>query len=59
MLKDFQQVLVFHVRRQGNCPAHLLAQHTRSVVSFVTWIEENPTLIELALIQDVIFLSSS
>ena len=59
MLKDFQQVLVSHVRRQGNCPAHLLAQHIMSVVSFVIWIEENPTFIELALIQDVLFLSSS
>ena len=58
-LKDFQQVLVSHVRRQGNRPAHLLAQHSMSVVSFVIWIEENPTFIELALIQDVIFLSSS
>ena len=58
-LKDFQQVLVFHVRRQGNHLAHLLAQHSMSVISFVTWIKENPTFIELALIQDVIFLSSS
>ena len=58
-LKDFQQVLVSHVRRQGNRPTHLLAQLTMSVVSFVIWIEENPTFIELALIQDVIFLYSS
>ena len=35
-LKDFWQVLVSHVRRQGNCLAHPLAQHARSVVSFVT-----------------------
>ena len=35
-LKDFWQVLVSHVRRQGNCLAHPLAQHARSVVSFAT-----------------------
>ena len=33
--RDFQQVLVSHMRRQDNRPAHLLAQHVRSVVNFV------------------------
>ena len=38
---------------------HILAQYAKNVVSYVTWIEETPSIIELALAQDVLFLSSS
>ena len=42
--------MVTHERRQGNYPTHLLAQHNKNIVSYITWIKENPTIIELALI---------
>ena len=58
-LKDFRKVQVSHIRRQGNCPAHILVQSARNLVGFVAWIEENPTVIELVLAQDVMCLSSS
>ena len=58
-LQDFRQVHISHVRWQGNRPTHILAQYTWNIVSYVTWIEENPNMIELALAQDVLFLFSS
>ena len=48
-IKDFRGVQVSHIRRQGNHPAHILAQYVRNLVSFVVWIEENPIMIESAL----------
>ena len=42
--------MVTHVRRQDNRPTYLLAQHNKNIVSYITWIKENPTIIELALI---------
>ena len=50
-----------HVRRQGNRPAHILAKHAKDIVNsdnFVTWIEENSSLIESAIAHDVLNLSS-
>ena len=50
------------MRRQGNKPAHILAKHSKDIVNsdnFVTWIEENPSLIELAITHDVLNLSLS
>ena len=35
-LKDFRRVQVSHIRKQGNHPAHILAQYTRNLVSLVS-----------------------
>ena len=46
--------------RQGNRSAHILASNVKEVLNsdnYVTWIEENPTLIKSALAQDVLNLS--
>ena len=48
-----------HIKRQDNRPAHLLAQHAKNVNNYVTWMEENPSFIESALTQDVMFISLS
>ena len=61
-LQDFRVAQVSHVRRQGNKPAHILAKHAKDIVNddiFVTWIKENPSLIESAITHDVLNLSSS
>jgi len=50
------------VKQQGNKPAHLLAQHANeidNIDSYVTWIEENPLLIESTITYEVMNLSSS
>ena len=51
-----------HVKHQGNKPAHILATYAKEVKNsdnYVTWIVENPNLIELAITNDVMNLSSS
>ena len=58
-LQDFRSMQVNHVKQEGNRPAHNLAQHANDVFNHVTWIEENPNMIESSLAQDVLFLSSS
>ena len=45
-LRDWK---VSHIKRQGNVPAHLLAQH---VVDYIAWLEECPSLIEHACNED-------
>lgn len=52
-------MLVSHVRHSGNKPAPILAQNAKDISSFLTWVEEDPTVIESALAQDVLNLSSS
>ena len=58
-MNDFRDTKVVHVKRQENRPAHLLAQYAKNIDGYVTRIEENPTIIESALFQDVLALSSS
>ena len=36
-----------------------MAEYAKGIDSYVTWIEENPNIIEFALTQDVLLLSSS
>ena len=43
-----RQWKVSHIKRQGNVPAHLLAQHAQDVVDYVAWLKECPSLIEHA-----------
>ena len=50
------------MRLQGNKPSYILAKHAKDIVNsdnFVTWIEGNPSLIELAIAYDVLNLYSS
>ena len=47
-----RQWKVSHIKRQGNVPAHLLAQHAQHVGDYVAWLEECPSLIEHAYAQD-------
>ena len=49
-MNDFRDTKVVHVKRQGNRPAHLLAQYAKNIDGYVTWIEEFPTIIESAFI---------
>ena len=56
-LASFKVAEVSHVKRQGNIPAHLLAQHVVHVKDYMAWLEECPGLIARACSQDV--LSSS
>ena len=55
----FRSFQFSHIKRTGNWPAHILAQHAKNIDNYVTWIEENPDFIESALAQDVLLLSSS
>lgn len=48
-----------HVRREGNKLAHNLAQYAKGLDSYVTWVEEDPIIIELALAPNVLNLFSS
>lgn len=54
---NLERYFFFHVKRQGNHLAHILAQYAKNVVSYVTWIEENLHMVEPALAHDVSFLS--
>ncbi|XP_030943767.1 uncharacterized protein LOC115968497 [Quercus lobata] len=52
-LDNFHFVSFCHVKREGNRPAHILAQHAKYVGDFVVWLEETPNLIEDACSQDI------
>ena len=41
-----------HIKRQGNVPAHLLAQHAKYVEDYIAWQEETRSLIMNACMQD-------
>ena len=58
-LQDFRCVEISHVKRNGNCLAHLLAQYAKYLDSYQTWIAENPNMVESVLAYDVLCLSSS
>ena len=61
-LRDFQSTQLPHVMQQGNKPGHILEKYAKEVENndnYVTWIEENPLLIELAINHDVMNLSFS
>lgn len=44
-----KQKLISHVKRQGNWSAHILAQYSKNIVSYVTWMEKSPGIIVSAL----------
>ena len=47
----FRQWKITHTKRQGNVPAHLLAQHAKNIEDYVAWLEEM-SLIEHACVHD-------
>ena len=51
-LSCFRQWKITHTKRQGNVPAHLLAQHAKNVKDYVAWLEECPSLIDHACMHD-------
>ena len=55
-LPHFRVAEVSHVKRQGNVPAHLLAQYAVHVEDYVAWLEECPSPIARACTQDVLSL---
>ena len=59
LTQNFRFISFTHVKRQGNKPAHLLAQFARHIGDFVVWLEETPSQIELACAQDVSHYSSN
>ena len=52
-VQDFHTFAFSHTKRQGNAPAHILAQHAVNVEDFVVWLEEFPGYIEHACMHDV------
>ena len=52
-LNKFRFVSFFHVKRDGNRPAHILAKFAKQVGDSVVWLEETPNLTENACSQDV------
>ena len=53
-LQPFCSFLFSHIKRDGNKPAHLLAQHAKFVHDFKAWVEEAPRLLELFVAFDVV-----
>ncbi|XP_075669676.1 uncharacterized protein LOC142639367 [Castanea sativa] len=45
-----------HIKRQGNAPAHLLAQHAQNVEDVIVWLEDCPSQVAHACAHDVSFL---
>nr|XP_023873208.1 uncharacterized protein LOC111985788 [Quercus suber] len=52
---EFRKIVFSHVRRQGNRPAHSLANYASSIDDFSVWLEEEPYFLNQALIQDVMY----
>ena len=51
--QSFKTFAFSHIKRQGNIPAHVLAQHACNVDDYVTWLEECPSQIVSACAQDI------
>ena len=58
-LHSFRATWFLHVLRHSNKPAHTLARHAKGINNFVSWIEENPSIIESLVIQGTMYLSLS
>ncbi|XP_023875934.1 uncharacterized protein LOC111988377 [Quercus suber] len=52
-VQGFRTFAFSHTKRQGNAPAHALAQHVVNVEDFLVWLEECPGCIVRACMQDV------
>ena len=51
-LQFFRSFAFSHVKRAGNKPAHLLAQHAKFVSSYEVWVEETPNFLETVIASD-------
>ena len=51
-LQFFRSYAFSHVKRAGNKPAHLLAQHAKFVSSYELWVEETPSFLETVIASD-------
>ena len=49
-LLEFRHAIISHVKTQGNRPAHIFAQYVKNIDDYVSWIEENPIMIESVLV---------
>ena len=49
----FRACCFTHTKRQGNVPAHMLAQYSKFLVSYVAWLESCPSHIMQACAQDL------
>ena len=54
LCKAFRQIEFSYVKRKDNRPAYLLAKHTVGIDDFIVWMEENPYLLEQALLHDIL-----
>nr|XP_023920968.1 uncharacterized protein LOC112032440 [Quercus suber] len=62
VLRNVQRFRTFdflHTKRQGNAPAHLLAQHALNVEKMVVWLEDCPSQVAHAYAQDVLAFRGS
>ena len=59
LVQDFRTFAFSHNKRQGNGPAHVLAQLAVNLEDFVVWLEECSGCIEHACMHDVLSNSNS
>ena len=52
-LQTFRSFEFSHIKRLGDRPAHLLAQHAKSIFDFEAWVEETPSFLDAAIASDV------
>ena len=57
--EKFRKFDFVHTKRQGNAPAHLLAQHAKNVENMLVWLEECPSQVAHACAHDVLTLQRS
>ena len=55
----FRNFSFSHVKRQGNVPAHLLAQYVEKLEDYVVWLEECPSFLEHMCAHDMSVVSHS
>lgn len=52
--REFRQISFSHVQSQGNRMAYLLTKHSKDIVDYFTWMEENFCFLEQVLIHVVL-----
>ena len=55
----FRTFNFLHIKRQGNAPTHLLAQHAQNVENMVVWLEDCPSQVAHACAHDVLVFQRS
>ena len=53
MVQSFRTFDFLHIKRQENVPVHLLVQHAQNVENLVVWLEECPSQVAHACVNDV------